>query len=99
MSHPSEMLMGTPRAGTTFLSPSLLVALRFGLSSLPLSPSPAGLASCCLLPLPRPLESSKEQRGAVSLFVEPSCSQTFLPPKRVWGRGVVGGLGKAMGFL
>lgn len=99
MSHPGEMLMGSPGAGTIFLSPSLMVALGFGLSSLPLSPSPEGLASCFLLPLPRPLESSKEQGGAVSLFAEPSCSQSSLPHKGVWDRGAVGGLGKAIGFL
>lgn len=91
--------MGTPRAGTTFLSPSPLVALGFGISSPPPSPSPAGPALRFFLPLPRALESSREQRGAVSLFAEPSCSQTSLPPKGVWGWGVVGGLGKAMGCL
>jgi len=91
--------MGTPGAGSTFLSPSLLVALGFRLSSLLLSPGLAGLPSCFLLCLPSALESGKGQRGAVSLFAEPSCSQTSLPPKGMWDQGVVGGLGKAMGCL
>lgn len=78
MSCAGETLMGTPGGGTTSLSPSLLVALGFGLSSLPLSP--AGLASCFLLPFPRASGSSEEQRGAVRVFAEPSCSQTSLPP-------------------
>lgn len=72
---------GLPRAGTSFLSPSLLVASGFGFSFLLLAPSPAGLALGLVFPVPKALGSSEEQ---------PSCCQTSPSPRgcvvRAWGR-------------
>lgn len=59
MSHPSEMLMGTPRTGTTFLSLSWVVAFGLRVSSLLLSPSPTGL--CASSP---PSQGFGKQEGA-----------------------------------
>lgn len=56
---------GLPRAGTSFLSPSLLVALGFGFSFLLLAPSPAGLALGFLFPLQRLWEAVRSSQAAV----------------------------------